>query len=136
MPGQASKDLRNQAEYKRNRKRLLEDNPTCYLCGVNQATEADHVLEADAGGTNDMSNLAPICRPCNARKGQRYRVLKERQQAGNLVAAPKTTESVFYGETMLAEMCACFQFSYVGMRLLWITRISYPKHHWAQSLHL
>jgi len=98
MPGQASKDLRNQAEYKRNRKRLLEDNPTCYLCGVNQATEADHVLEADAGGTNDMSNLAPICRPCNARKGQRYRVLKERQQAGNLVAAPKTTESVFYGE--------------------------------------
>ncbi len=60
MPGQASKDLRNQAEYKRNRKRLLEDNPTCYLCGVNQATEADHVLEADAGGTNDMSNLAPI----------------------------------------------------------------------------
>jgi hypothetical protein len=95
MSGTASRDLRNQAEYKRNRKRLLADSPTCYVCNVNQATEADHVLEADAGGTNDISNLAPICKPCNARKGQRYRMLKERQAAGNLVVAPSTTQSVF-----------------------------------------
>lgn len=70
--------LRHQADYKRNRTQLLRDNPTCMICGIAAATEADHIIEADAGGTNDLENLRPVCKPCNSRRGQAYRVRKER----------------------------------------------------------
>ena len=96
-------DIRNHADYKRNRRLILSDNPVCVLCGVNAATEADHIIEMDAGGTNDLENLRPVCKPCNARRGQAYRVRKERNQLEQVVTPnvaaqnDETTDSVFSG---------------------------------------
>ena len=83
------------SEFKRNRAKLLADEPACHWCGIARATEADHLLESDAGGTNDITNLVPACKPCNARRGQAYRVRKERENNGVLEI---NTQSVFYGE--------------------------------------
>ena len=83
------------SEFKRNRAKLLADEPVCHWCGIARATEADHLLESDAGGTNDINNLVPACKPCNARRGQAYRVRKEREQNGVLDI---NTQSVFYRE--------------------------------------
>lgn len=33
--------------------------------------QIDHKLPTERGGTNDLSNLAPACAPCNIRKGNR-----------------------------------------------------------------
>lgn len=87
---------RRQADYQRNRKLLLRDEPACVLCGVNAATEADHIIELDAGGTNALENLRPVCKPCNARRGQAYRVRKERGQLEQIVTPPPTTQRVLY----------------------------------------
>ena len=67
----------NSKEYRDNRAELLRDNPPCYICGK-PATEADHLLEYDRGGTHEMHNLAPICKPCNSRRGQAYGERKKR----------------------------------------------------------
>ena len=82
------------SEFKRNRAKLLADEPVCHWCGIARATEADHLLESDAGGTNDITNLVASCKPCNARRGQSYRVRKEREQNGVLeLNTQKTTQS-------------------------------------------
>jgi hypothetical protein len=83
------------SEFKRNRAKLLADEPACHWCGIARATEADHLIESDAGGSNDITNLVPACKPCNARRGQAYRVRKEREKNGVLDV---NTQSVFYGE--------------------------------------
>jgi len=82
------------SEFKRNRAKLLADDPPCHWCGIARATEADHLIESDAGGTNDINNLVPACKPCNARRGQAYRVRKERENNGVLDIK---TDSVFSG---------------------------------------
>ena len=70
---------RNQKEFKHNRLKVLDNgNAVCHWCGVNQATEADHLEPTDNGGTNDISNLVPACKPCNARRGQQYATQKQR----------------------------------------------------------
>ncbi len=51
------------AEYKRNRKIVLEAaNWTCHYCG-NPANEADHILPVSLGGSNEVSNLLPSVVP-------------------------------------------------------------------------
>ena len=47
--------------YLANRRALLADKPDCHWCGTPNATEADHILEHDAGGTDDLDNLVPPC---------------------------------------------------------------------------
>ena len=42
------------------RKQILAGNPACYWCG-NPATEADHIIEHDRGGTDTTDNLVPSC---------------------------------------------------------------------------
>ena len=82
------------SEFKRNRAKLLADDPPCHWCGIARATEADHLLESDAGGTNDITNLVPACKPCNARRGQAYRVRKERENNGVLDINTQSVRSV------------------------------------------
>lgn len=59
-------------EYRRNRKRLLEDRPPCVRCGA-PATTANHRIPIKAGGTSALSNLEPMCGPCNSSIGARRR---------------------------------------------------------------
>ena len=82
---------RNKAEFKHNRAKVLDNgNAICHWCGIHQATEADHLLPTDAGGTNAIDNLVPACKPCNARRGQQYGIAKKR-------------ETVFYGQTQQSD---------------------------------
>ena len=76
----------NKADFKNNRNKVLDNgNAICHWCGIRQASEADHLLPTDAGGTNAIDNLVPACKPCNARRGQQYGIAKKR-------------ETVFYGQ--------------------------------------
>ena len=87
---------RNQTEFKRNRTKLLADNPMCHWCGRNAATEADHVTPIAAGPVdNTMDNLVPACKPCNARRGQALKTQMQRAKTlTNIEPKEKTTESV------------------------------------------
>lgn len=49
---------------------LHRDMYRCYECG-DEATEVDHLWPRSKGGSDKLSNLAAICRPCNAGKGDR-----------------------------------------------------------------
>ena len=69
--------------YLANRKRLLADNPLCHWCGQREATAADHLIEPGRGGSHDLENLVPSCKPCNSRRGQAYGVQLQREQSAN-----------------------------------------------------
>lgn len=43
----------------------------CQLCGTTERIEIDHILALSKGGTNDIDNLQPLCKPCNSGKGNR-----------------------------------------------------------------
>lgn len=48
---------------------FARDQFTCTYCGARgSALECDHVVPISRGGTNDLSNLATSCRPCNRAK--------------------------------------------------------------------
>ena len=66
MPRQHTTDDK---AYAAARRELLADNPPCsWGCG-RMATEADHIVPYVLGGSNDITNLTPSCRPCNASRG-------------------------------------------------------------------
>lgn len=44
----------------------------CWVCGIADATEEDHTKPISAGGSHCLSNLRPICKPCNVRKRSRW----------------------------------------------------------------
>lgn len=49
----------------------------CLCCGVRRKLTIDHVIPVTMGGSNDISNLQPLCISCNVRKMQRvidYRI--------------------------------------------------------------
>ena len=41
--------------YLANRRAILTGSPLCHWCGNAQATEADHLIEHDRGGTDAVS---------------------------------------------------------------------------------
>lgn len=43
----------------------------CVACGQIAQLEVDHVVHVTAGGENDIENVQPLCRSCNASKGTR-----------------------------------------------------------------
>ena len=57
--------------YQQARAELLADNPRCYWCKKAPATELDHLVETDSGGTID-DGYVPACKPCNARRGAEH----------------------------------------------------------------
>jgi 5-methylcytosine-specific restriction protein A len=76
----AKKNMRQRsAGWAKTRAELLRDNPVCHWCKKRKATEADHIIEVDRGGTNDPDNLVPSCKQCNARRGANYKAAKQRR---------------------------------------------------------
>ncbi len=60
---------------------LARDAYRCLMCGRTSADvklEVDHVVPVDAGGTDELHNLAALCRDCNAGKSA-YRFRDYRQ---------------------------------------------------------
>ena len=57
-------------EWQALRREFLAD-AVCHWCRRAKATELDHIIELDRGGTNDPDNLVPACKPCNFSKGPR-----------------------------------------------------------------
>ena len=54
------------AEYKRNRKIILEQSQyTCHYCN-GPANTADHILPVSKGGGHERENLLPACVKCNS----------------------------------------------------------------------
>jgi hypothetical protein len=48
---------------------FARDGYQCVRCGATQPLEADHKLALERGGSNDLTNLQTLCRPCNRKKG-------------------------------------------------------------------
>ena len=40
----------------------------CLACGKKKKLSADHVIPLALGGSNDIKNIQPLCKPCNSRK--------------------------------------------------------------------
>ena len=47
------------------------DGRACSECGSVQDTTLDHIVPFSHGGTHTPENLRVLCRPCNARRGNR-----------------------------------------------------------------
>ena len=57
------------------RAQVLVPGALCHWCaGV--ATECDHLIEHDRGGTDTLDNLVPSCKPCNTKRGGLYKAKK------------------------------------------------------------
>lgn len=54
-------------QYRKNRAQVLHAGARCYVCGQ-PADQADHLIPKIKGGTDRVSNLRPICWPCNRAK--------------------------------------------------------------------
>lgn len=52
------------------RRRVLAEEPTCYMCGGPGMREdiVDHVVPLSEGGTDNRANLGRCCRVCSIRK--------------------------------------------------------------------
>lgn len=44
----------------------------CLCCGGQSKLEPDHVIPLSWGGSNEITNIQPLCRSCNSRKGNRH----------------------------------------------------------------
>ena len=71
-------ETRDRARYsrqswKRLRRAVFErDNYRCTVCQrFGQRLECDHIVPVERGGTDAMSNLRAICRPCHMAKTRR-----------------------------------------------------------------
>jgi hypothetical protein len=72
----------------------------CHYCGAVEATEVDHIIPRNQGGTHDPSNLVRCCRRCNAGKGNRT---PEQWQRGDSMALFWNRRGVAADRDSLAE---------------------------------
>jgi 5-methylcytosine-specific restriction enzyme A len=56
--------------WQRIRAAVLRHYPYCVECGA-KATDVDHVLPKTQGGSDDSTNLQPLCHACHSRKTAR-----------------------------------------------------------------
>lgn len=63
--------------YQNNRRMILADGARCHWCDK-PATQADHLIETDRGGSDELDNLVPACAKCNAQRGRAYSAAKQR----------------------------------------------------------
>jgi 5-methylcytosine-specific restriction protein A len=69
----------------RARRVLVRDGYLCRLryadiC-LGKASQVDHIVQPEAGGTNDLANLRAVCRRCHARRtGRQGALAKQRKQ--------------------------------------------------------
>jgi 5-methylcytosine-specific restriction protein A len=47
---------------------VLRERPVCEECGREGATDVDHVVSLERGGTHDPANLRALCHGCHSRK--------------------------------------------------------------------
>lgn len=73
-------------DWPESRRRALErDGYRCQLryadiC-IGRASQVDHIVQPEAGGTNDLGNLRSVCRPCHARRTGRQGALAKQRRA-------------------------------------------------------
>ncbi len=57
------------ARWRALREAFLRKHPLCSHCkDPTPATDVDHIVPLARGGTNDWSNLQPLCHACHSRK--------------------------------------------------------------------
>lgn len=44
-------------------------NHRCLACGRKRKLTADHIVPLYLGGSDDITNIQPLCKPCNSSKG-------------------------------------------------------------------
>lgn len=47
-------------------------NWKCAHCGKRKKLTQDHIVPLSRGGTNSISNIQPLCKPCNSSKGVQF----------------------------------------------------------------
>lgn len=65
------------------RELLAQFDSRCVACGRRRNITRDHVIPVALGGSDDISNIQPLCRSCNSRKGLRiidYRLAPRRRR--------------------------------------------------------
>lgn len=83
----AQRESRKSKKRAFHRMKILYGN-RCAYCGFPGGSTRDHVIPKCLGGPDDLGNILPACRPCNAEKGGlplavwRYKVLREVERRG------------------------------------------------------
>jgi hypothetical protein len=82
---------------------LARDDYRCSMCGRTSADiplEVDHVIPVSAGGTDELSNLAALCRDCNVGKSA-YRFADYR--AMNVIPEHLTADFRFFHDAVSGD---------------------------------
>lgn len=63
------------ARWQKLRAKVLREEPLCRACKprVTAAVHVDHIVPKAKGGTDERSNLQPLCEPCHKAKTARDR---------------------------------------------------------------